>query len=162
MLLLSPLLPLFSPLCHCSLSMPLISLSPCLSPFYHHFFPFAITPSPWAISLPCAIAPFLWIFSFSCAITFSPLPLFYFFFYGSFPFAIMHSPLPSLFPLYNHSFPLGSFFLLCRHTLPFTIVISLPLFFISPLLFPFCHCACTSTIVIFPLSSFFPLCHRNL
>jgi hypothetical protein len=51
---------------------------------------------------------------------------------------------------------------LCHHSFPFTIVVSLPLFSFFPLLFPLCHCALTSTIVLFPLSSFSPLCHCSL
>jgi len=120
-LLLFPLLPLFSPLCHCSLYMPLISLSPWLFHLCHHFLPFVVTPSPWALSLPCAIAPSPWTFSFSYAATFSPLPLFSFSLHGSFPFTIAISlPLFSFFPL---------LFPLCHRTLT------------STSFSPFCHCS---------------------
>ncbi len=120
--------------------MPLIYLSPWFFPLYHHFLPFAVTPSPWALSLPCAIIPSPWTFSFSYVVTFSLLPLFSFSFHGSFPSTIMCSPLPSLPPL-GLFLSLVSSFSPLYHCYFFAIV-----FFLSIALSPFpscvyiCHC----------------------
>ncbi len=99
----------FSPLCHHSLPLDFFFLLcrhflpstivffffPWLFPLYHHVFPFAITPSPWALSLPCVVilSPLPLLFLCHCFLSL----------HCSFPFPIVRLHLPLFSPLCHHN-----------------------------------------------------------